>query len=111
MRREGAFFGVNALLTKPAQSVALALLPFVLQLTGFITREANQGQITLNQPSAAVWGIKMLLGLIPGAAMVLGALILRWYPLRGDYLTDVQRQVLALHDRKREVLVARDVAL
>jgi glycoside/pentoside/hexuronide:cation symporter, GPH family len=111
VRREGAFFGVNALLTKPAQSVALALLPFVLQLTGFITREANQGQITLNQPAAAIWGIKMLLGLIPGSAMLLGALILRWYPLRGGYLTDVQRQVLTLHDRKREVLVARDTAL
>ena len=31
VRREGAFFGVNALLTKPAQSVALALSPFILE--------------------------------------------------------------------------------
>ncbi len=101
VRREGAFFGVNALLTKPAQSVALALLPFVLQATNFVTREANQGQITLNQPSNALWGIKALIGLIPGIAMILGAVILQWYPLRGDYLAKVQREVLSLHAKKR----------
>jgi MFS family permease len=33
VRREGAFFGVNALITKPAQSVALALSPFILEAT------------------------------------------------------------------------------
>ncbi|MBN1247477.1 MAG: MFS transporter, partial [Anaerolineae bacterium] len=101
VRREGAFFGVNALLTKPAQSIALALMPFVLETTGFITREANQGQITLDQPANAIWGIKILAGLIPGVAMVLGAIILRWYPLRGEYLQKVQQQVLDLHAQKQ----------
>jgi len=101
VRREGAFFGVNALLTKPAQSVALALSPFILEATGFITREANQGQIMLDQPTGALWGIKMLLGLIPGVAMILGALILRWFPLRGERLSVQQRDVLALHAEKQ----------
>ncbi|MCU0519190.1 MAG: MFS transporter [Anaerolineae bacterium] len=100
VRREGAFFGVNALLTKPAQSVALALIPFVLEATGFITREANQGQIMLEQPASAIQGIKILAGLIPGAAMILGAIILQWYPLQGAYLQKVQREVLDLHAQK-----------
>jgi glycoside/pentoside/hexuronide:cation symporter, GPH family len=43
VRREGSFFGVNALLTKPAQSVALALSPFILEATQFVTRESNAG--------------------------------------------------------------------
>ncbi len=100
VRREGAFFGVNALITKPAQSVALALIPFVLESTAFVTREANQGQIFLNQPASAVLGIKVLIGLIPGLAMLLGAILLRWYPLRGEYLREVQEKVLALHAEK-----------
>ncbi|MEJ5310676.1 MAG: MFS transporter [Anaerolineae bacterium] len=104
VRREGAFFGVNALLTKPAQSVALALLPYILQVTNFVTREANQGQIFLNQPVSALWGIKALVGLIPGCAMLLGALILTRFPLRGDYLRKVQADVLALHAQKRAQL-------
>jgi len=104
VRREGAFFGVNALLTKPAQSVALALSPFILELTDFVTREANQGQIFLDQPSAAIFGIRSLVGLVPGIAMLLGAIILIWFPLRGDYLGQVQAEVLALHARKHAQL-------
>jgi GPH family glycoside/pentoside/hexuronide:cation symporter len=104
VRREGAFFGVNALITKPAQSVALALIPFVLEATNFVTREANNGQIYLNQPSAALFGIKALLGLIPGVAMLVGAAVLYWYPLRGDYLEKVKTDLLELHAQKHAQL-------
>ena len=100
VRREGAFFGVNALITKPAQSVALALIPFLLESTAFVTRQANQGQIFLNQPESALFGIKSLIGLIPGVALILGAVLLFWYPLRGDYLDQVKEDVLALHAEK-----------
>ncbi len=104
VRREGAFFGVNALLTKPAQSVALALSPFILELTNFVTRETNQGQIFLDQAPSAILGIKTLVGLVPGTAMLLGAVILIWFPLRGGYLAQVQEKVLALHAKKHEEL-------
>lgn len=101
VRREGAFFGVNALLTKPAQSLALALMPFILEATHFVTREQNQGVMLLNQPASAILGIKVFVGLIPGVAMLLGAAILFWYPLRGDYLRKVQEQVLEFHAQKQ----------
>jgi GPH family glycoside/pentoside/hexuronide:cation symporter len=104
VRREGAFFGVNALLTKPAQSIALALIPFVLEATDFVTREANNGQAMLDQPASAVLGIKALMGLIPGVAMLVGALLLRWYPLRGAYLVKVKNELLELHARKHAQL-------
>ncbi len=102
VRREGAFFGVNALITKPAQSIALALSPFILEATHFVTREQNLGQAFLNQPDSAILGIKMIAGLIPGVAMLLGALILFAYPLRGAYLERVRAQVLTLHAEKEE---------
>jgi glycoside/pentoside/hexuronide:cation symporter, GPH family len=101
VRREGAFFGINALVTKPAQSIALALSPFILQATNFITRDQNKGQIFLNQPASAIFGIKVIAGLVPGVALLLGALILFLYPLRGKYLAEVQQKVLALHAEKR----------
>ena len=104
VRREGAFFGVNALITKPAQSVALALSPFILEATGFITRESNAGQITLNQPTSALFGIRSLMGLIPGVALLLGALILALYPLHGKRLAKQQAAVLALHAQKEAQL-------
>jgi len=104
VRREGAFFGVNALLTKPAQSVALAISPFILEATQFVTRESNMGQIFLDQPASAIFGMKVIAGLIPGTAMFLGAIILIWYPLRGAYLASVQQKVLEMHSEKQAKL-------
>jgi glycoside/pentoside/hexuronide:cation symporter, GPH family len=104
VRREGAFFGINALVTKPAQSVALALTPWILELTHFATRKSNEGQAVLDQPLSAVFGIKLFMGLIPGVAMLLGALILFLFPLKGKYLEDVQAKVLEMHAQKHEEL-------
>ena len=101
-RREGAFFGINALITKPAQSLAIWITPFILEQTNFITRASNAGEIFLNQPVEAIMGIKIFTGVIPGAACLLGALLLTWYPLRGERLAEVQQKVLVLHKQKRE---------
>ncbi|MDY6872777.1 MAG: MFS transporter [Chloroflexota bacterium] len=103
-RREGAFFGVNALITKPAQSIAIWVTPFILERTNFVTRASNAGEIFLNQPTSALMGIKVFTGVIPGVACLLGALILVWYPLRGEYLNKVQGQVLVLHQEKKAAL-------
>lgn len=107
VRREGAFFGVNALITKPAQSLALALPPIILEATHFVTRQANNNVIFLDQPASALFGIKVFIGLIPGIAMLLGALILFWFPLRGSKLARVQQEVLELHARKKMELENR----
>ena len=106
VRREGSFFGMNAFITKPAQSIALALFPVVLEATHFVTRDQNGGQIFLNQPSEAIFGIKVIAGLIPGVAMLLGAFILTAFPLHGDHLREMQTRVLELHAIKKEKLQA-----
>jgi GPH family glycoside/pentoside/hexuronide:cation symporter len=100
VRREDAFFGVNALLTKPAQSIAIALIPWLLEITKFVTRDANGGQIFLNQPADAIFGIKALIGLIPGVAMLIGAVILFWYPLQGKHLDEIKNKVMEMHAEK-----------
>ncbi len=101
VRREGAFFGINALVTKPAQSLAIAVPPFILEATHFVTREANNNVLFLNQPASAVFGIKTFVGLIPGIAMLLGAAILFWFPLQGRKLEQMRGELLQLHARKK----------
>jgi GPH family glycoside/pentoside/hexuronide:cation symporter len=108
VRREGSFFGINALLTKPAQSLAIALSPFILEATNFVTRDQNQGQIFLNQPESALFGIKIITGLIPGIAMLLGAIILIWYPLRGETLQNIKTRVLEMHTSKHNQLMEQE---
>ncbi|MEE4194105.1 MAG: MFS transporter [Anaerolineae bacterium] len=104
VRREGAFFGVNALITKPAQSVALWLVAFILEQTAFVTRESNGGQIFLDQPASAIFGIKTFIGLIPGISLLIGALILQFYPLKGVYLQEIKDKVLHMHAEKNAKL-------
>ena len=108
VRREGAFFGINALITKPAQSLAFAIPPFILEATNFVTRESNNNVMFLDQPASAIFGIKVFIGLIPGIAMLLGALILFWFPLRGAKLDEVRSKVLELHAKKKAELDSRN---
>lgn len=104
VRREGSYFGANALITKPAESIAAPLTAAVLAATGFITRESNAGQIFLNQPDSAIWGIRMIIGLIPGIAMLLGAAVLLFFPLKGQKLKDMKAKVLEMHAEKEAQL-------
>ncbi|MFX1572640.1 MAG: MFS transporter [Promethearchaeota archaeon] len=97
VRREAAFFGTNAMLTKPAQSVAIAIGPWLLSLAGFLTEE-------ISQPSSAIFMIKLIIGLIPGIAMIIAVILLIYYPLKGDYLKEIQEKVLQMHAEKHAKL-------
>lgn len=103
-RREGAFYGANALLTKPAQSLALFLTAFILEQSGFITRAMNQGQIFLNQPVKALFGIRSIVGLIPGLSMLVSAIILFFFPLQGQRLAQLKEKILLMHAEKEAQL-------
>jgi GPH family glycoside/pentoside/hexuronide:cation symporter len=100
VRREGAFYGANALVTKPAQSIAMGLTAFILETSGFVTREANNNTIFLDQNASALFGIRSIVGLIPGIALLIGAVILIWYPLKGNYLKQVKDKILVMHAEK-----------
>lgn len=99
-RREGAFYGANALITKPAQSLALFLTAFMLEQTGFITRAMNFGQIYLDQPASALFGIRSIVGLIPGIAMLIGVVILFFFPLQGERLVQLKKKIMEMHAEK-----------
>ena len=98
------FFGVNALITKPAQSLALAVPVALLAISGFIPR-SEMGGVAAVQPASAIFAIKLFIGLIPGITLLLAALILQFYPLKGAYWAKVQKEILILHDKKHAKLL------
>lgn len=106
VRREAMFFGVNALVTKPAQSLALVIQVALLAATGFLARASTGGILRPDlQPQAAIDAIRIFTGLIPGIAMLLAAIILLFYPLKGEYWAKVQKEVLILHEEKHAKLL------
>ena len=106
VRREAMFFGTNALITKPAQSLALALAAILLQLSGFRTPSPG-GEIILDQPASTIFMIKIIIGFLPGVALLIGALLYIWYPLKGDYLKEIQEKVLKMHEEKHAKLLEK----
>ncbi len=103
VRREAAFFGINALLTKPAQSLAIVIPTILLDLANFIPRPLGQPPV-LPQPAEAIFAIRLFISLIPGIALILAAFILQLYPIKGDYWDKIQKDVLILHDQKHKKL-------
>jgi len=103
-RREGAFYGANALVTKPAQSLAFFLTAFILEQTGFITRAMNFGEIYLDQPESALFGIRSIVGLIPGLAMMIGVVILFFFPIKGERLVQMKKKIMEMHAEKKDKL-------
>jgi GPH family glycoside/pentoside/hexuronide:cation symporter len=104
VRREGSYLGANALVTKPAQSVAIYITALILAETAFVTTQANGGLPFLNQPESAQLGIRALVGLIPGVTLLLGAIALTWFPIKGKRLTDQQQTILEMHAQKEAKL-------
>ncbi len=95
VRREGAYFGTDALINKPALSVSAGISGLVLFLTNF-------NKDLENQPVSAILGIKMLLGVIPAIFLILGLISLWYYPLdsRTKEYKEMKRKVMVLHDEK-----------
>ncbi|MHA1253621.1 MAG: MFS transporter [Candidatus Helarchaeota archaeon] len=103
VRREAAFFGVNALLTKPAQSLAIVVPAALLDISNFIPHPTGTEPI-LNQPIEALIAIRLFIGLIPGIALILASIILQFYPIRGEYWEKLQKEILILHEKKHKKL-------
>jgi len=105
VRREAAYFGMNALITKPAQSIAIAIPSLLLTLAHFVPRDAFGNIQPQTHPNEVDFAIRAFMGLIPAIALYIEVLILQLYPLKGDYLTNVQKDVLQLHQEKHSKLL------
>ncbi|MHA1698378.1 MAG: hypothetical protein ACTSWN_06025, partial [Promethearchaeota archaeon] len=60
------------------------------------------------QPVFFLIAIKIFIGFIPGIAMICGALILVWYPLKGEYLKNIKEKMLIMHSEKAKKLAEQE---
>ncbi len=92
-RREGMFLGMNALFTKPANSLGPIIATFVLGYFGYITG-------TDIQPESALFGIKLLLFAIPAVFVTLSILFMIIYPLHGEELQELRTKLEQMHNER-----------
>jgi GPH family glycoside/pentoside/hexuronide:cation symporter len=73
-RHEGMFYSLVTLFRKMAASLTIPLTLLVLGWTGYVANAAEQ-------PAAAVTGIRVMMGLVPAALLLVGVVFAWFYPL------------------------------
>ncbi len=96
-RREGMFFGVNALFTMPAYSIGPIIATFILGVLNYI-RDAPVEV----QPASAIIGIKFLFFMLPQIFTAIALLFIAFYPAAYLESNEFQDQLSLLHNKKKE---------
>ncbi len=103
VRREGLYFGMNGLIIRLAFTIQGIITAVTLTWTGYIAPTGDMLYPT--QPTATLWGIRIMLAGIPALALLLARYFLSRYSLHGERLTAVQTQVAALHQQKQQAII------
>lgn len=94
-RREGMFLGMDALIHKPSQSIGPIVATFILGVFGYIQNSP------VPQSASALFGIKILMFLIPAIVSTIGLIFMFFYPIHGEKLDDMREKLKVLHEEKR----------
>jgi GPH family glycoside/pentoside/hexuronide:cation symporter len=94
-RHEGMFYSLVTLIRKAASSIAVPLALVLLDVTGYVP-------VVTEQPSSALWGIRIVIGPIPAVLLCAGILFAYLYPLERDQYTQVVRELEDRRAGKRE---------
>jgi Na+/melibiose symporter-like transporter len=84
-------------------SVALAVPPALMTAFGLIYVEAEGGLFPTSGLTAASLSVNISMTLLPGIVCLIGLLVwIRFYPLTGEVVKEMKREVRILHEQKRK---------
>jgi len=91
-RREGMYFGTNALVIR-LSTVLVSLVLLILAPLGYV----EGAEI---QPPSAIFGIKLLMSVFPILGLLIGLLIIRYYPIDKKRREEIKLKIEKLHQEK-----------
>ncbi|TFG00393.1 MAG: MFS transporter [Promethearchaeota archaeon] len=94
-RRETTYAGMNALITKPANSLAPALFLVIITFFGF-----NE-DLTI-QPVEAQFGIMLGFTIVPALLILAAGLIMHFFPLAGPEWRKKKKELHQIHHKKEK---------
>ncbi len=102
-RREAIYGGINAIITKPAISIANWLFLITIKGFGFVSPIIEDGVAKKQlQIDSALNGIMFTFCLIPAIGLILSAISLIWFPLDGPEWFEKKKEIYNLHLQKEE---------
>lgn len=91
-RREGMFFGINALVSTPAQSVIVFIFTQIITIYGY------NGMLD-QQTAETIQGIRFGVGILPFCFLILGFIMLYFYPLHGERYQEMKKQISRYYEQ------------
>ena len=92
----GTFNGINAIFISPNKQIMMFLFTMILSMTGYA------GGTGVIQTESAKLGIQIGVGLIPIILFGIGFLLLLFFPLRGEKLAEVKKEIKKIYDKRLE---------
>ncbi len=96
-RRETMFYGVNALLTKWAETIGPLIAFAVLMAFNYVPG----AETIAEQPAEAVLGTKIIFYGLVNIFALMSLVFVYLFPLDGDKLTVLQKQLDEIHEKKK----------
>ncbi|MHA1340732.1 MAG: MFS transporter [Promethearchaeota archaeon] len=96
-RREGVYAGFNAIVTKPAISIANWAFLTLIKAFGYVENPPSG-----HQSMQAKFGIIFAFTIVPIIFTALTALIMKWYPLDGEWWAKKKAEIIKMHEKKEE---------
>ena len=96
-RRETTYSGINALLTKPAISIANWLFLLIIDNFGFVGQPSEQ---LIIQTFSAQMGIMVGFSLIPAIFLIFSSIVMLFYPLDGPKWFAQKEELIKIHEKK-----------
>jgi GPH family glycoside/pentoside/hexuronide:cation symporter len=91
-RREGIYAGYLVFFRKLASAFSIFVVGQVLGITGFIS--STTGSVYIEQPTSALWALRIFVGVIP-AIMLFFSILVAWrYPLSKESYQKIQQELL-----------------
>lgn len=94
-RREGVYGGFNAIITKPAISIANAIFLWVIDDFGYVANPPSG-----HQTDFAKLGILIAFTLIPAIFTLITTIVMKWYSLDGPEWKRKKEEIKILHEKK-----------
>jgi GPH family glycoside/pentoside/hexuronide:cation symporter len=92
-RRETTYSGINALITKPAISLANWVFLVIINNFGFNSQQSTQN-------FSAQMGIMIGFSLIPAILLIFSSIIMLFYPLDGPKWLAQKAELIKIHENK-----------
>ncbi|MDD1776811.1 MAG: MFS transporter, partial [Candidatus Helarchaeota archaeon] len=94
-RREGGYYGINALIIRLSTILTFITIGVVLATNGWMVYDPEVYSYALEM------GLRSIMFIFPAIALIIGVVSLYFYPLHGKRLQEIKEAQAKLHAEKR----------